>query len=217
MNIRIVLADDHAVVRDGIKAIVEKLGEGIKVIAEASNGQEVLEIAQKNRVDVYVLDISMPLLNGIETIERLKKIRPQAKAVILSMYDDKILVEQAFKKGARGYILKENVAEDVVRAIREVHRGKYYVSPSISGYLIQGFLSERPAAPGGEAETALTTRQREILKLICDGLNEKEIARQLNISPHTVHVHKNNIMSFLGLHTKAELIKYAIRTGIVQL
>ncbi len=215
MYIRVILADDHAVVRDGIRSIIERLGQGIEIVGEASNGAEVLELAEKRPADVYILDISMPLMNGIETAERLLKMDPRSRIVILSMYNDKILVERAFKNGAKGYILKESAAEEIIRAIREVYAGRFYLSSIISGHVVQAFLSRDLSDDGIEADSVLTSRQREILKLICEGKTEKEIARQLNISPHTVHVHKNNIMKILDIHTKAGLIRYGMRMKII--
>jgi DNA-binding NarL/FixJ family response regulator len=216
VDIRVLLADDHAVVRDGIKSVIEKMGKGITVVGEAADGRELLELAKTVPADVYVMDIAMPHLSGMETMERLLKKDTQAKVLILSMYYEKILVERAFKSGARGYLIKESASEEIIRAIREVHQGRYYLSPRISGYLVQGFLNP-DSRDSGKLESALTSRQREILMLISEGLTEKEIARQLNISVHTVHVHKNNIMEKLDIHTKAGLIKYALKMGMVQL
>jgi len=216
MKKRILLADDHTVVRDGLKAVVQKLDPDIVVVNEASNGREALEMAEQTPADIYLLDISMPVLNGIETTVRLLKQDPSVKVIILSMYKDKVLVEKAVRSGARGYILKESATEEIVKAIDEVYAGRYYFSPDVSGYLVHGFL--HPSEEGGEtAESALTDRQREILKLICDGYTEKQIGEELNISYHTVHVHKNNIMKALDIHSKAELIKYAVKNRIIQL
>ena len=216
MKKRILLADDHTVVRDGLKAVVQKLDPDIVVVNEASNGREALELAEQTPADIYLLDISMPVLNGIETTVRLLKQDPSVKVIILSMYKDKVLVEKAVRSGARGYILKESATEEIVKAIDEVYAGRYYFSPDVSGYLVHGFL--HPSEGGGEtAESALTDRQREILKLICDGYTEKQIGEELNISYHTVHVHKNNIMKALDIHSKAELIKYAVKNRIIQL
>lgn len=216
MDIRVFLADDHTVVRDGIRAVIEKMGTGITVVGEAADGRELLEIAKSTPADVYVVDIAMPNLSGMEAMEQLLKRDAQARVLILSMYYEKILVERAFKKGARGYLIKESASEEIVRAIREIHQGRYFLSPRVSGYLVQGFLN--PASrDSGELESALTARQREILTLISEGMTEKDIARQLNISVHTVHVHKNNIMEKLDIHTKAGLIKYALKMGLVQL
>jgi len=215
-KIRIILADDHAVVRDGIKAVIRRLAENIAIVGEAATGKEVLEIARDKTVDVFVLDLEMPELDGIETIDRLNQRHGPVKVVLLSMYDEKILVERAFRSGARGYLIKESASDEIVRAIREIYQGRYFLSPRISGYLVQGFVN-----PGSrdstKLESALTSRQREILMLISEGLTEKEIARQLNISVHTVHVHKNNIMDKLDIHTKAGLIKYALKMGLIQL
>lgn len=216
-EITVVLADDHSVVRDGVHAVIEKLDPSIRIIGEAANGRELLSLAEATPADVYVVDVAMPGLNGIETLERLLRQNPRSKVIVLSMYADKILVEKAMKKGARGYILKDGTSEEIVNAIHEVYRGRFYLSPGIAGYLVQGFLNG--GAPGEETnlESSLTSRQREILQLICEGLTERDIAGQLNLSPHTIHVHKNNIMKKLNIHTKAGLIKHAIKEGIVQL
>ena len=158
----------------------------------------------------------MPVLNGIETTVRLLKNDPSVKVIILSMYKDKVLVEKAISSGARGYVLKESATEEIVKAIDEVYSGRYYFSPEVSGYLVEGFLHGRSDEAHAQ-EPSLTDRQREILKLICDGYTEKEIGEELNISYHTVHVHKNNIMKALDIHSKAELIKYAVKNRIIQL
>jgi two-component system response regulator NreC len=217
MKKRILLADDHTVVRDGLKAVMQKLDPDIVVVNEASNGREAVDMAEQTPADVYLLDISMPVLNGIEATVRLLKNDPSVKVIILSMYKDKVLVEKAIRSGARGYILKESATEEIVKAIDEVYAGRYYFSPDVSGYLVHGFLHANDEEESTSAETALTDRQREILKLICDGYTEKDIGEELNISYHTVHVHKNNIMKALDIHSKAELIKYAVKHQIIQL
>jgi DNA-binding NarL/FixJ family response regulator len=163
-----------------------------------------------------VVDIEMPVLSGIEAMERLLKERPGSRVVILSMYRDRVLVERAFRAGARGYVLKESVAEDIVRAVQEVHQGKYWISPQISGYLVDRLVSVKDAQEPGSVNAVLTGRQREILKLIGDGLTEKEIGAKLNLSHNTVHVHKHRIMKTLDIHTKAELVRYALKHGIIQ-
>ncbi|MFP4484577.1 MAG: response regulator transcription factor [Spirochaetaceae bacterium] len=217
MRKTVMLAEDHAVIRQGLKAIIEDLDPDLEVIGEAGDGRELLEMAAEKPADIYLLDISMPALNGIEAMIRLLKRDPTAKVIILSMYKDKILVEKAIKNGARGYVLKESAGEELVKAIEEVYGGQYYFSPAISGHLVHGFLYGRNQGNGESLESTLTDRQREILKLICDGYTEKDIGKELNISYHTVHVHKNNIMKALDIHSKAELIKYAIKNKIVQL
>ena len=217
MRKTVMLADDHAVIRQGLKAIIEDLDPNLEVVKEAGNGRELLDFAAQKPADIYLLDISMPVLNGIEAMIRLIKDDPTAKVIILSMYKDKILVEKAIKNGARGYVLKESAGEELAKAIDEVYSGRYYFSPAISGHLVHGFLYGRNDGDGEDSlESTLTDRQREILKLICDGYTEKDIGQELNISYHTVHVHKNNIMKALDIHSKAELIKYAIKNKIVQ-
>jgi DNA-binding NarL/FixJ family response regulator len=215
MKIRVLLADDHSVVRAGIKSIAEGFG-GIIVVGEAADGQELLALARITPADVYVVDIEMPVLGGIDAMERLLRERPGSRVVILSMYRDRVLVERAFRAGARGYVLKESAAEDIVRAVQEVHQGKYWISPRISTYLVDRLVSARYEEETKSAGEAITQRQREILKLIGDGLTEKEIGARLNLSQNTVHVHKNRIMKTLDIHTKAELIRYALKRGIIQ-
>ena len=214
MDIEVILADDHAVVREGIKIAIEGKAEDIKIIAEASNGDEVLKIAKKDPADIYVLDISMPILNGIETTRRLKKRYPESKVIILSIHDEKIFVEKALKCGARGYLLKESATDEVIYAIREVHMGRFYLSPKVSKFVVQEFLGRRHNYALREKVIGLTEREREILQLIAEGFSTKETAKKLEISLNTVHVHRNNIMHKLDLHKQADLIRYALKEGI---
>ena len=188
MAIKVILADDHEVVRAGIKAVIERKGNDIIIIGEASNGEEVLILAKSNPADVYVLDIAMPLLNGIETIERLKKIDATCKILMLSMYDDRTLVERAFKNGANGYLLKETATDEIMHAIQEVYLDRYFLSPKISKYLVEGFL-EKNISKQYHTINSLTSREREILQLIAEGFNSKEISTKLNLSLNTIHVH----------------------------
>lgn len=217
MSIKVVLADDHAVVREGIKAILERKGKDIVITGEVSNGKEVIEIAKTNPADVYIIDISMPILNGIETTDRLLKMDPHNKVVILSMHDERSFVEKAFRYGARGYLLKECATEEVIHAIHEVYQGQYYISPKISKFIIQGFLNERSNSISGEKEKSLTRREREVLQLIAEGFSNKEIAKQLKISLNTAHIHRNNIMRKLDIHKQADLVRYAIKEGLTSL
>lgn len=213
-KIKILIADDHAIVREGIKEIMERLGGDIAIVAEATNGKEVLEIAQQTPVDIYLMDISMPLMDGILTTEYLMKLDPKSRVIIFSMYQDKILVNRTLKSGARGYVLKDCVPEEIIHAIREVFNGNYYLSPSVAGLVVEGITSREPIPE--KDEHTLTKRQKEILRLICDGLTEKDIARALNVSSFTIHSHIYNMMKKLNIHTKVGLIKYAIKKRIVQ-
>jgi DNA-binding NarL/FixJ family response regulator len=214
MKIKVILADDHSIVRDGIKAVVEKKGEGIQISGEAANGLEVLKLASSKPADVYILDISMPLLNGIETTSRLLAQDPQAKVIMLSMHDDRTFVERSLRSGAKGYILKETATQEIVEGIREVHNGRYYLTPRISSYLVENFLEKEPEE---QAISVLSNRERGILQLFAEGFASKEIAEQLDLSLHTVHVHKNNIMKKLNMHRQSDMIKFAIKEGIIEL
>jgi DNA-binding NarL/FixJ family response regulator len=217
MELRVLLADDHSIVRDGIRSIVENEYKNAHIVAEASDGREVLKIAETTPIDLYIIDIGMPGLNGVETIERLKKLHPKCKIIVLSMYSDKVLVEKTMQKGAMAYVMKDSSSKEILNAISEVQKGQYYLSPGAAGHIVKGFLRGGMPENPDQLESKLTSRQREILQLICEGLTEKDIAEKLFISPHTVHVHKNNIMKSLDIHTKAGLVKYSIRTGIVQI
>lgn len=217
MGIKVILADDHHLVREGLRSVIQKKGGDIRVIGEASNGKDVLAMAKKNPADVYVLDITMPILNGIATTERLIKMDPQSKIVILSIHDSRIFVEKAIKSGARGYITKESAIEEIILAIREAFKGKFFLSPSISMYVIDGFLREMSQNKSEEKGTELTKRETEILQLIAEGFSGKEIARRLGLSVHTVQGHKKNAMQKLDLHKQADLIRYAFKEGISKL
>ena len=217
MSIKVLLADDHPVVRDGLRSVIDKKAEDIKIIGEASNGNDVLEMSKKNQVDIYVLDISMPILNGIETTDRLIKMNPDSKIIILSIHDSHIFVEKALKSGARGYILKESATEEVIHAIREVYKGRFFLSPAISKFIVKGFIGKMQGYRRYEKPVNLTQREREILQLIAESFTNKETARKLNISLYTVQVHRRNIMQKLGIHKHADLIRYAIKEGISKL
>ena len=217
MPIRVILADDHPVVRDGLRAVIEHRCRDIKVTGEAGDGREVLALAEAHPADVYVLDISMPELNGIEAAARLLERDRRAKVIILSIHDSRAFVEKALHSGARGYVLKESATEEVIHAIREVHAGQYYLSPAISKHVVDGFLSNTHRATAARPEADLTTREREVLQLIAEGLTSKDIAVKLDLAVNTVHVHRTNIMRKLDIHTQAELIRYALREGISKL
>ncbi|WP_428897808.1 DNA-binding response regulator [Parelusimicrobium proximum] len=224
--IKIVLADDHTLVRDGIKAIIERANKTGKKVsekdlfsveAELNNGRELLDYASKksNETDVYVVDISMPVLNGIEATQKLLKVRPDAKVIILSMYDDRISVERALKAGAKGFVVKVAPSGEILEAIREVNAGRFYLCSKVSKYVVQGFLGK--AAPSKKDPKSLTPKEKEILQLIAEGYSSKEIAKEFGLSLNTVHVHRNNIMCKLDIHKQAELVRYAIKEGIAHL
>ncbi len=215
MKKRIVLADDHAIVRNGVRAVLENLGKDMEVVAEISNGKDLVEFAQNNKVDVYVVDISMPILNGIEAVDRIIKQDPEAKVVMLSMYDDRVSVEKSLKAGAKGFIVKVSTADEIVDAIEEVSDGRFYLCSKVSKYVVQGFLGK--TASRKRDSSGLTPKEKEVLQLIAEGYSSKDIAKSFNLSLNTIHVHRNNIMKKLGIHKQAELVRFAIKEGIAQL
>jgi DNA-binding NarL/FixJ family response regulator len=220
MSIRVFLADDHPVVREGLRFAIEAKSSDIQVVGEASDGLAALETAGKNSVDVYVLDMSMPVLNGIETTQRLIQKDPQSKVIILSVHDSRDIVEKAFRSGVHGYLVKESSTAEVIEAIREVSKGRYFVSPAISGFLVHGFLSRQSKTQSLDAfriPAGLTPREREILQLIAEGLTMKEIASKLNLCLNTALVHRKNIMRKLDVHKQVNLVRYAIKEGIAKL
>lgn len=215
MKRKIVLADDHAIVRNGVKAVLEKLGKNMEIVAEISNGKDLVDYAQKHGADVYVVDISMPVLNGIEAVERIVRRNPDAKVVMLSMYDDRVSVEKSLKAGAKGFIVKVSTADEIVDAIEEVAAGPFYLCSKVSKYIVQGFLGKSSSRK--RDVTGLTPKEKEVLQLIAEGYSSKQIAKSFNLSLNTIHVHRNNIMKKLGIHKQAELVRYAIKEGIAQL
>ena len=211
------LADDHPAIRAGIKWVVEKKSENIEIVGEASSGIGLLKLAEKNHADVYIVDIIMPFLNGIETTVRLLKLKPKSKVIILSIHESGIFIEKAFRSGARGYILKESAVEDVIRAIREVHKGRYYLSPAISNFIMNGYFDKISNNKKYKSVGNLTSRETEILQLIGEGVTIKEIAQKLNLSIYTITTHKRNIMQKLDIHKNADLFRLAIKEGIAKI
>ncbi|OGJ89420.1 MAG: hypothetical protein A2268_12155 [Candidatus Raymondbacteria bacterium RifOxyA12_full_50_37] len=215
MKIRVFLADDHAVVRDGLKSIIEKKAPDIIVAGEACDGQEALCLLKTAQAHIAVFDIAMPRLNGLEAASRLLKRDPKALIILLSMYDNKTFIEQAFSMGVRGYVLKESAPDEIIRAIRTVYTGQYYLSPRIAHYVVRGF-----AAKQGRQRTVqrpactLTPREKEVLQLVAEGNSTKEIAAKLQRSANTIHVHRNRIMEKLNIHNQAELVRFALKEGI---
>ena len=214
MNITVIIADDHALVREGIKAVLKKTSFGISVIADVSNGKEVLDIAKKTPADVYLLDISMPLLNGIELTDRLMKMNPKNKVIILSMHNDRMSVEKALQNGAKGYLIKETAPEEVAHAIQEVAAGRSFLSSKISGYINHDFQGSRQKYGKIDSFSRLTGKEREILQLVAEGFISKNIAIEMKVAISTVHTHRKNIMRKLNIHKDTELVRFAIKEGI---
>jgi two-component system response regulator NreC len=208
MPIRVVLADNHALVRQGLKALLER--EGFQVAGEASDGQELVRLVANVRPEIAILDISMPILNGIDAARELQKSSP-TKTILLTRHDEDQYVTEALRAGVKGYVLKNQAATDLVHAIREVCRGGIYLSPSISGAIVGAFLSKTdlPADP-------LTSRERQVLQLVGEGKSTKEVATLLGVSIKTAESHRTRLMQKLDIHETASLVRYAIRRGLVQ-
>jgi two-component system, NarL family, response regulator NreC len=213
--IRVVIADDHHLVREGIRALLEKAGD-IEVVGESSDGKETVELVEKLKPDVLLMDISMPRVNGIQALQRLKALNLPTKTVILSMHSDEILVREAVQGGAKCYLLKGSVSDELLLAIRAAHRGAAYFSSAISDSIIaDGATTDSHAktpAPSGQ----LTPREREILRLISEGRTNNEIAKVMHISVKTVERHRTNLMAKLDAHNLVELIRIAIKQRLIQ-
>jgi len=209
MPLRIILADDHLIVRQGLRSILER--EAYTVLGEAGDGREALRLAQELRPDVAVLDLAMPLLNGLDAAREISRVSPQTKTILLTMHTEDPYVMEALRAGVRGYLLKTQAAQDLVQAIREVSRGAMYLSPGISRTLVEAYLakSELPPDP-------LTPREREVLQLVAEGKTTKEVAVILGVSVKTAESHRTRIMGKLEIHETASLVRYAIRRGLVQ-
>jgi DNA-binding NarL/FixJ family response regulator len=204
---RILLADDHALVLEGFRRILEGHYE---LVGTVGDGRALLEAAKTMHPDIVILDISMPLLNGIDAAAQLKKICPKAKIIIVTMHADTDYVRSAFEAGASAYVLKRSAVDELEQAIRAVLEGHSYITPLITKELVDVFL-----ATGSETSGGLTPRQREVLQHLAEGRTAKEIANLLNITSRTVEFHKGQIMDHLNLRTTADLIKYALTHGIV--
>ncbi len=214
-KIRVFLADDHTIVRQGLKCLLQK-DDGIEVVGEAENGHQLLKQASKTTPDVILVDISMPVLGGLEATQQLKKILPHSKILILTMHTNEEYVYETFKLGASGYLVKNATAQDIISAIKAVYRGETYISPAVSGRVVRGFVRGGRSSPKPSFPDKLTFRERQILKLIAEGWASNKIAEHLHISTRTVETHRTNIMQKLRLHKVADLVKYAIRRGLVQ-
>ena len=214
MTIRIILADDHQIVRLGLRSLLETEPD-IQVVGEADNGEMTLKLVQELSPDVVIMDISMPDLNGIEATRRLLIKSPEVKVIALSMHSDSLFVLNMLKAGASGYLLKDCALEELVKAIRTVVRQQTYLSPSISHLMIKDLASTSSGSIS--AYTVLTVRERQVLQMLADGQSTNQIAAALNISVKTVEAHRQQVMNKLGIHTVAELTKYAIQQGLTSL
>lgn len=208
---RVLLADDHAIVRQGVRELIEEGGH--TVVGEAVDGHQALRMARELEPEIAILDLSMPRLNGLEAARELRKTLPHARIILLTMHETRDHVLRALRAGAKGYVLKTQAAEDLLRAIREVSRGRVYLSPGVAPLLVNAYLEDDVI----EASDPLTARERQMLQLIAEGHTTKEAARVLNIGVKTAESHRNHIMRKLDIHDIAGLTRYAIHSGLVQL
>jgi two-component system response regulator NreC len=212
--IRIVLADDHNVMRDGLRLLLERQPE-FTVVGEASDGREVVALAEAHRPDVIVMDIAMPSLNGIEAARRIVAHNPKIAIAILSMHFDESYVIRSLKAGARAYLLKDSAKADLIQAIQAISRGNSFFSPRIRSILKEDYMRLISDRGVEDSYDVLTTREREILQLIAEGRSNKEVANKLHLSLYTVETHRTHILQKLNLHSVPELILYAVRKGII--
>ena len=209
-RIRILLADDHPVVRRGFQMILAEQSD-MEIVGEAGNGREALELAAKLKPDVVVMDVAMPELNGIEATRRMAESAPHARVLALSMHKDSVYVRETLRAGARGYLLKDSVAADLVSAVRAVAAGEGYLSPAVSDAVLTDYRKHVT-----DPIDLLTSREREVLQMIAEGKTNKEIATTLNLSVYTVDAHRGHIMDKLNLHSISELVRFAIRNGLAE-
>jgi two-component system, NarL family, response regulator NreC len=214
MPIRILLADDHTVVRDGLRALLEKQPD-MTVVAEASDGRDSIRLAEEQSPDVVVMDIGMPSLNGIEATRRILAANPRTAVVMLSMHQDESYVLRSLKAGAKGYLLKDSLRGDVIDAIRAVAQGRSFLTRKVRLMLQEDYVRQMESRGLEDSYDLLTDREREVLHMVAEGKSNKEVAGLLNISPTTVETHRAHILQKLGIHSVPELILYAVRKGIV--
>ena len=212
--IRILLADDHTVMRRGLQMLLESQPE-FTVVAEAADGREAVAQAEATQPDVAVMDIAMPNLNGIEAAQRMSAVLPHLAVVILSMHSDEGYVLRALKAGAKAYLLKDSAESDLIDAIKAVHQGRTFFSAEITKMLVADHVREIRARGAEDSYDLLTAREREILQLLAERKSTKEIAASLYLSPYTVETHRRNLHEKLNLHSLAELIMYAVRKGMI--
>lgn len=214
-SIRVLIADDHAIVRDGVRALLA-LSEDITVVGEAANGQEAIDLARRLAPDVILMDIAMPGLGGIEATIQIRKENPTAKILVLTQYEDREYIRRFLKAGVSGYVLKKAAGSELTTAIRAVSRGGMVLDPEVAREAMRE--QSEPAARGRDADPyeSLTDREKQVLKLVAEGHSNKEVAETLEISVKTAMSHREHIMQKLGLHSRTDLIKFALAQGVIR-
>lgn len=211
MPVRLVLADDHLVLRQALKALLER--RGVEVVADEADGRAAVAAVQRLLPDIAVLDVAMPVLNGVEAAREIARIAPHIPVILLSGIDDARFVPEALKVGVRGFVQKSQGADDLVRAIEEVQQGGLYVSPGASQAIVDAAIGNGRAAGGGPGSGELTPRERQVLQLVGEGHTTKQVAQALSISVKTAEFHRGRLMKKLNIHDTANLVRYAIREG----
>jgi two-component system, NarL family, response regulator NreC len=212
--LRILLADDHGIVRRGLKSLLESQ-PGLEVVGEAADGLEALRLCGELSPDLLIIDISMPLMNGIEVASRAQKLEPAPAVIILSMHADESYIMRALGAGARGYLVKDATDEDLLPAVRAVAAGKPFFSPTVAAVLMEDYVRQLRARGLSDSYELLTDREREVLQLLAEGRSNKEVASLLDVGLSTVETHRANLMQKLNLHNTAEIVLYAVRKGII--
>ena len=215
MNLRILLADDHTVVRQGLRKVLEERPEWA-VVAEAGDGRAAVRLAEQFKPDVSILDVAMPLLNGIEATRQIARRVPSTRILVLTMHADEAYVAQILRAGAAGYLLKDSADVDLIQAVSEVARGKSFFSPAIARVMLDNYVRQGTEKDVSDRYESLSQREREIFQLIAETKTNKEIAALLNVSPSTVETHRGRIMEKLDLHSAAEIVLYAVRRGVIR-
>lgn len=214
MTIRILIADDHGVLRAGLRALLSAASD-LEVVDEAASGEETLELAETLELDVILLDISMPGLTGIEVTRRLKKLSPKTHVLILTVHEDESLLQEAIQAGASGYIIKRAAESELIDAIRAVWRGDLYIHPAMTRALLKEMSPQKPSRAKDDPVEALTPRETEVLRLIALGYTNRQMADMLTISVRTVESHRSNLMGKLSLHSRVELVRYAKENNLI--
>jgi DNA-binding NarL/FixJ family response regulator len=214
-RLRILLADDHTVVRQGLRKVLEDRPDW-EVVAEAGDGREAVRQCEEHKPDVAIIDVAMPLLNGIETTRQIARKAPQTRVLVLSMHSDEAYVNQILKAGATGYLLKDSADVDLLHAVEAVSKGKSFFSPAIAKVMLDDYVRQLADKGITDRYESLSEREREIFQLIAEARTNKEIASLLNVSPSTVETHRAHIMEKLDLHSAAEIVLYAVRKGVIR-
>jgi len=214
MKTRIILADDHGVFREALRALIEVRMPEVQIVGEAATGTQALALCREHCPDLLVLDVSMPELGGFEVLADLPAVSPRTRVVIVSQYSDRAYVLRALRAGAHGYLPKKALGQDLITAIHTVLSGQTYLDPSVAEVVVDAAIHPHESQPWGEL-APLTAREREVMVLVAEGKTNKEVGRLLSISPHTVNRHRANLMEKLGVRSRAELVRKAIKFGLI--